>query len=215
MNKKLILIITEILFFCLIICVGFSAWSLFKSLDYEFAVPLNGAISSENVMLYDEYIHIKTDSEGNSIVEPFTLSQMGFFGSDNQWKSSISATFVIADFEKCQKFADDGKNIKIELTLGLSHTDEKGIFDTSDGIDIIARSNNEIVKNIKTEKNNTSRSAVFNLDISGPESEFTIIFDFDTKDFGHYLKLYETFYADTTPTGTQFVFTISLAKSIG
>lgn len=205
MNKKLILIITEILFFCLIICVGFSAWSLFKSLDYEFAIPLKGSISSENAMLCDEYISIKA-------VDPFIFSDLGFFGSDNQWQSSISVTFELTDFEKCREFSASGENIQVELILGLSCADKKGIFGTDSKIDIIARSESKIVSDIKTEKKDTTQRATFTLDISGTESEFTVIFDFDTKDYENYLKLFETFYEDTTSTNAEFTFTISISK---
>lgn len=204
MNKKLILILTEILFFCLIICVGFSAWSLFTSLDYEFAIPLNGSISSENAMLCDDFISIKA-------VNPFILSDSGFFGSDSQWESSVSVTFKV-DLGKCQEFVGNRGNMKVQLILGLSCEDRQGIFDTDSQIDITASSESGIVSEIKTERNDASQKATFTLDISGTESEFTIIYNFDTKNYENYLKLYETFYSGTTSTNAEFSFAISISK---
>ena len=203
MFKKSTISLIAILTCCVLMCVGFSAWTI--AAPSIISRGSSGNIYGDDIIVSDDYVKIES-------IQPFTYTNLGFELGDRNYSANggvITVTFSIVDMELCRAFSVNGETIQVRISLKFDDGATSQLF-AGNFISVASADGADVVEVYGYDKTTSQHTTVLTMDVSDSQtaSSFTLKYTFNMGTDNDYKNfLYNLLY--DTDRGFAFVVQLS------
>lgn len=219
-RTRTIIVVISILSCCALMCVGFSAWSIVT--NETFSAISNGAITSEEVIVSDEYVWVITNDnspDASNTIEKlneksFVVSESGFVHDVGDNKKNTEGVLQIPlkiDQEKCYNFS---KKVKIDVIVSFQ-SGYGGLWETN-YVSITASCEDTAAQGLNLTRDKSGCAVSFNFEPQKDSTSLELIVGLNMNFFN--MSNYNEFYYSKCVTDSAvtnaFRFVVQISEAI-
>lgn len=211
MYRRAMIGLISVLSCCALACVGFSAWSI--TTDDMFTASSSGTLTSEDVILSDEYVWVDMDSIETLNATSFLVSPYGFVHKEGEGTTIDTIGELLIplkiDKEKCGDFTSN----KVAVNVSISFK-QSGNYNLWRGSYLSPSCENEKVTvngGISSNDQNYTMALSFNLSDVGDSFTLKLTFNFARSTQNYQNLLYNMLLPENEKITNPFVFVVMVS----